>query len=189
MARSLCSLLFLLTAGLLLADDWSAEDDTFDPSLPSVVIGDRSWIGDPSPFVHAQSSRTGYTHVNATNYPGLDPAVQLSLMLPLKAGETQPPGGGMLLLNEAQTRTLIKAFTDAVESKPGEKPEGVQIETSLEGAIWSLTAAEDDETRVVHLENKLKEKTHRYRFSVNASKKLLGAIKHSLEKLDSPAAE
>ncbi len=189
MARFFCSFLFLLSAGLLLADDWSADDDTFDPSLQSVVIGDRSWIGDPSPFVHIESSRTGYTHVNATNYSGLDPAVQLSLMVPLKAGESQPPGGGMLLLNREQTQAFIKAIADAIASKHGGKPEGEQIKTSLEGAQWSLTPAKDNDTRVLHLENRLKEKTHRYRFSVNASKKLLGAIKHSLKKLEAAAEE
>ncbi|WP_372895203.1 hypothetical protein [Stieleria sp.] len=189
MARPLCSLLFLFSTGLLLADDWSADDDTFDPSLQSVVIGDRSWIGDPSPFVHVESSRTGYTYVNATNYSGLDPAVQLSLMVPLKAGESQPPGGGMLMLNGEQTRAFIKAITDAIESKPGETEEGVQIKTALEGAQWSLAAAKDNDTRVLHLDNKLKEKSHRYRFSVNASKKLIGAIKHSLKKLEATAEE
>ena len=187
MTRLLCTLLFLLTSSLLLADDWSADEATFDPSLQSVVIGDRSWIGDPSPFVHVESSRTGYTHVNATNYSGLDPAVQLSLMVPLKAGESQPPGGGMLLLNQEQTQAFIKAIADAIESKPGETQKGVQIKTSLEGALWSLAAANDNDARVLHLENKTKEKTHRYRFSVNASKKLLGAIKHSLKKLDATA--
>ncbi|MDV6030511.1 MAG: hypothetical protein F9B45_10485 [Phycisphaera sp. RhM] len=194
MARPLCSLLFLLSASLLPAsllpaNDWSADDDTFDPSLQSVVIGDRSWIGDPSPFVHLASSRTGYTYVNATNYSGLDPAVQLSLMVPLEAGESQPPGGGMLMLNEEQTEAFIKAITDAIESKPAETNEEVQIKTALEGAQWSLTAAKDNDSRVLHLENKLKEKTHRYRFSVNASKKLLGAIKHSLKKLEATAEE
>lgn len=62
-----CLLISCTFAGSLIADDWDPNDDTFDPQVKSVVIGDRSWIGDPSPFVQAGLSRTGYTYVNATD--------------------------------------------------------------------------------------------------------------------------
>jgi hypothetical protein len=45
----------------------------------------------------------------------------------------------------------------------------------------------DKGKRYLQLENKTKDKTDEYRFSINASKKLLGAIEHSLKSLDSNA--
>ncbi|MCA9190813.1 MAG: hypothetical protein KDB03_03585 [Planctomycetales bacterium] len=134
-------ILLMVLAGIarpLLAQDWSAEDETFDPSIHSVVIGERSWIGDPSPFVHVDSARTGYTHVHATDYEGMAPAVQLSLMLPLLAGESEPPGGGMMLLNKEQTEVFMKAWSTAISRNPDQKPESISLKTSMSDAQWVL---------------------------------------------------
>ena len=60
----------------MFAADWDPMDETFDPSIHSVVIGDRSWLGDPSPFTHVGLKRTGYTHVMPTNWEGFDPSIQ-----------------------------------------------------------------------------------------------------------------
>ena len=180
----ICVLICCLFAGSLSADDWDPNDDTFDPNIKSVVIGDRSWIGDPSPFVHTGSSRTGYTHVNATNWEGFDPAVQISLMVPLKVGETQPPAGGMLMFNKDQTVKVVKILTDALKADQKEVKR-TQISTSLKDADWALVSTTDQGQRFLVLENKTKDKVHQYRFSVNATKKLIGAVKHSLKNLDS----
>ena len=183
--RMIGFLLLCMISAPLFADDWDPNDDTFDPNLQSVVIGDRSWIGDPSPFVHTGSSQTGYTYVNATNYAGMDPAVQISLMVPLKPGETVPAAGGMLMLDKNQTEAFVKALANKMTTPPTDKQERLPINTSLKGADWALTFAAEKEGRFLQLENKTKDKVDTYRFTINASKKLRGAIQHSLSKLDS----
>lgn len=126
-----CFLMICINGGFLQGADWDPNDDTFDPSIHSVVVGDASWLGDPSPFVHLGLPRTGYTHVNQTNWEGFDPAVQISLMVPLEPGEKTPPAGGMLLLNQAQTLKFIQVFQDGVRAKSTQ--ERFQIKTASGG--------------------------------------------------------
>ncbi|EMI17541.1 hypothetical protein RMSM_05534 [Rhodopirellula maiorica SM1] len=168
-----------------MAQDWDPNDDTFDPSIQSVVIGDSSWIGDPSPFVHTGSSRTGYTYVNATAYEGMDPSVQISLMVPLKPGETVPAAGGMLMFGKEQAEAFAKTWAGQIESQDKEKQQRLPIKTSIAQANWALTVAVKEGQRFLQLENTSKDKVDTYRFSFNASKKLLGAIEHSIKKLKS----
>ncbi|GAA5506889.1 hypothetical protein Rcae01_02342 [Novipirellula caenicola] len=182
-----CVLLCMITAPLL-AEDWNPNDDTFDPNLQSVVIGDRSWIGDPSPFVHSESSRTGYTYVNATDYEGMDPALQVSLMVPLQPGETVPAAGGMLMMTPNQAKALVKAIEGKIAEGSTDKQQRVPIATSIQGPDWGLKSKSQAETKFIELENKTKDKVDTYRFSINASK-LLGAIKHSLKKLEFPSEQ
>lgn len=179
-----CLLTLVLLCGSATADDWHPDDDTFDPSIQSVVIGDRSWIGDPSPFVHTGIPRTGYTHVNSVAYQGFDPSVQISLLVPLEAGEKTPPAGGMLMLNKAQTVELIKAFEDGIKAEPTDKDQRIPIKTGFTDADWALTFASDKGQRFLQLENKTNDKVDAYRLTINASKKLVAAIKHSLKKLE-----
>ncbi len=188
--RSLMKCLLVCLVGVALflspanADDWHPDDDTFDPNITSVVIGDRSWIGDPSPFLHTGTPRVGYTHVNAVAYQGFDPSVQISLMVPLEPGEKTPPAGGMMMLNKAQASTLIQAFEAGLKAEPKNKDQRIKIETGFKEADWALTFASEDGQRFLQLENKTKDKTDTYRLTLNATKKLIGALQHSLEKLE-----
>ena len=188
----------LTICGSLLADDWDPNDDTFDPTIKSVVIGERSWIGDPSPFKHVGLSRTGYTHVNATNFKGFPPSVQISLMVPLVAGETQPPAGGMLMFDQELTRKFVVVFEDAIKaslkasedkssSDKVQSTQPVSIKTSLKDANWVLDVVNDKDQHFLQLTLKNSNKADSYRFSINASKKLLGAVRHSLKSLESDA--
>tara|TARA_R110002049_G_scaffold182485_2_gene350348 strand:- start:88012 stop:88566 length:555 start_codon:yes stop_codon:yes gene_type:complete len=179
-------LIFCVTSTIVFADDWHPDDDTFDPSVHSVVAGGATRLGDPSPFVHLGLSRTGYTYVNQTHWDGFDPSVQLSLIVPAKPNDATPPGG-MLLMNQEQTLNFIKAFESAVKAEP--KGKRIPIKTGLKQADWALTFANDQGNRFLQLESKNKDKTDTYRFSINASKKLLGAIRHSLDKLNSESKE
>jgi hypothetical protein len=165
------------------ADDWDPNDDTFDPNIKSVVIGNASWIGDPSPFVHTDTSRTGYTYVNATNFEGFPPSVQISLMVPLAPGETKPSVGGMLMFNKDQAVKIVQILTDVLKADKKEKQNRIQIETSLKDADWVLVATTDNGQRFLQFENKLKDRVDKYRFSINASRKLLGAVQHSVKGL------
>ena len=178
-----CLLILCLIPGSLLAADWDPNDDTFDPSIHSVVVGDASWIGDPSPFVHLGLPRTGYTHVNPTNWDGFDPSVQISLMVPLKPGETTPQAGGMLMMIKGQTVEFIHVFEGGLKAKP--KEERIQIKTAMKDTDWAVTFATAKGQLFLQLENKVNDKVDTYRFSINASKKLLGAIRHSLKKVES----
>jgi hypothetical protein len=164
------------------ADDWDPNDDTFDPRIQSVVIGDSSWLGDPSPFLFMGLARTGYTHVNQVNWEGYDPSIQIALMVPQKDGETQPPAGGMLLLNHAQGSEFIKVLEGAVKAQPKQKR--TVIKTGMKDAHWALTCVAEEGQRFLQLESKSQDQVDVYRFSVNASKKLLGAMRHFLEKLE-----
>lgn len=179
-----------LFCSTLAADDWDANDDTFDPTIKSVVIGERSWIGDPSPFGHVGLKRTGYTHVHVTNWEGFPPSVQISLMVPNVPGETQPPAGGMLMFNKEQASKVIKTLkkmvvenqkkdsaTDPSKSKP------IAIETSIQNAKWTIKLANDEGKKFFQFESKTNNKTDQYRFSLNATKKLVGAMEHSLTSL------
>ncbi|MEZ6095858.1 MAG: hypothetical protein R3C03_16780 [Pirellulaceae bacterium] len=183
MIRFLLLAFLLFGIGLNQESEWSADDDTFDPTLQSVVIGDRSWIGDPSPFVHAGSKRTGYTYVNTTNYEGMPPSVQLSLMIPLEAGETQPSGGGMLMTDADQTKTFIEAIRKAINAKAEDKSEPVEIQTTMKGTNWTLRFQQVDDNRTLELVDKQQDAEHVYQFSINAAKKTIGALEHSLKKL------
>ncbi|MEM9645202.1 MAG: hypothetical protein AAF989_09425 [Planctomycetota bacterium] len=168
-----------LVSGVSIAANWNAEDDTFDPGIHSVVIGDRSWLGDPSPFVHSGVQRTGYTHVQKTEWEGFEPSVQLSLIVPSKPGEKMTQVGGMLLLNEDQATK----FLDVVESwfkSDSDSEKRIPIETGMKNAHWEFKFLTDKGQRFLQLESKNKEKVDRYRFGVNPSKKLVGAIRHSL---------
>lgn len=179
-----CFSVLCLLAGSAIADDWDPNDDTFDPDVKSVVAGNRSWIGDPSPFVYVALSRTGYTHVQATDYAGFDPSVNISLMVPQEAGETQPPGGGMIMLNKQQVVELVKAVREMLKAESAELPKRLEFKTMLEGSQWALLSVPGDKgQRLLQLESKGEEKTDKYQFSVNATKKLLGAIEHSLSQL------
>lgn len=184
MIRVICILIFSLLAGSLVAQDWDANDDTFDPKLKSVVIGERSWIGDPSPFVFTEQSRTGYTHVNATQFEGFPPSVQISLMVPLAAGEKTPPAGGMLMLDKEQTTEMVKVLSEALKAGKKVDSKRVKLKTALKDADWTLVSSSEKDQRFIQLEFKSKDKVDKYRFSINASKKLLGAIQHSLKSLD-----
>ncbi len=191
-----CLLYVCLVTPALAADDWDPHDATFDPKIESVVIGDRSWLGDPSPFVHTGLKRTGYTYVNATQFEGFPPAIQISLMVPVVPGETTPPAGGMLMMDQKQTVALVELVekllksagkADAQASDRKVEPADEKrfpISTSLPQTEWVLVPLADQDQRVLQLESKTKEKVDAYRFSFNAMKKLLGAVEHSLQKLD-----
>jgi hypothetical protein len=182
--RTIGWLLLMLVAGpSLRAQEWSPEDDSFDPSIHSVVIGNSSWIGDPSPFIHLGSSRTGYTHVHTTNYEGFPPAVAIALMVPGEPGDTEPPAGGILMFDQEQAADWIatmERFSRSEESKPS-KP--LKLNTAMKGAQWELVVVREDGKRLFRLNNQVDNKTETYQFSQNAVLKLLGAAKHSLKKL------
>ena len=93
----------------------------------------------------------------------------------------------MLMMNQAQTVKFIRVFEDALKADP--KEERIQIETGFKEADWAVTFSADKGQRFIQLENKVEDKVDTYRFSINASKKLLGAIRHSLKKLDSTTKE
>lgn len=209
--RMILLLLLCAAPGFLFAADWDPNDDTFDPTIHSVVAGDASRLGDPSPFVHMGIKRTGYTYVHTTAWEGFDPSVQISLIVPQKPGDTTPPPTGMLMINRSQTEEFLKAFEVAIGATPDKKtspkkeatpdkkegadkkaatdkePKRVQIKTAFKNANWGLSATTEKGRRFLSFENKSKDRVDTYRFSVNASKKLMGAIQHSLKKLKAKA--
>jgi hypothetical protein len=165
--------------------DWHADDETFDPKLKSVVIGNNSWIGDPSPFQWVETQRTGYTHVQPTKYEGLPPAIQVSLMVPQGTTEDQPHHGTMLLLSAEQTAQMLTQLKSLIETKSEKGTEKQRLPTAMEQADWQLGKQLQANTQYVEFENKVSDQTFVYRFSIPATKKLIGAIEHALEGLKS----
>ncbi len=184
-----CLMLSCAFAHSSIAQDWDANDATFDSSIKSVVIGDRTWIGDPSPFMHTGTPRTGYTYVNTTNFQGFPPAVQVSLMVPTAVGETKAPAGGMMMFDKDQTAKMIEILKEAVNAKKRDPKKRIQIKTALQGADWALVHVTNDGKQLLQLENKTKDKTEKYQFTINATKKLIGAIQHSLKNLKADKAK
>ncbi|MEM6689906.1 MAG: hypothetical protein AAF664_10790 [Planctomycetota bacterium] len=168
------------------AGDWSPDDDSFDPSVKSVLIEDRTWIGDPSPFLLVGSGRTGYTYTQATAWEGFDPSVNISLMVPIVPGETKAPGGGTLMLAERQAKSWIKTIGGLLKDQDVSSAKSIAIESAMGNAVWSVRVTSgEDGNRMIELENNQQGSAEVYRFSINATKKLLGAVAHSLKSLAS----
>ena len=182
-ATGLMSLSFVivsLAAHAATAADWDPNDDSFDPAVQSVVIGNRSWLGDPSPFVHTESARTGYTYVNANQYEGQDPSISISLMVPVEPG--QKPLGAMMLLSEKQAAKFAKTSKQLIAAEDGNDAKPLPIETMLD-AKWTATLTTENEKRVIRWQQTSKDEKLTFVFSINATKKLLGAVAHAQKKL------
>ncbi len=189
--RYLCCWLFLLLCvpGSGLAQEWDPEDTTFDPGIQSVVIGNRSWLGDPCPFVYMPLPRIGYTYVAATRFEGYPPSVQISLIVPLEPGETQSVGG-MLMMNEKQTRELLEKLEAAIkhtettkDTKPNPERYQSVVATAMDHVKWTLSTITADEKPRIQFESSTDDKNEAFQFSANAARKLVGAIKHALSQL------
>lgn len=167
-------------------ETWRADDDSFDPTVTSVVIENNSWLGDPSPFHLGDTTRRGYTHVQAVNYAGMEPSVQLSLIVPQTENSPVATEGAMLLLNEAQTAELIAHWKKMIlGSSTAESSAKFKITTTSPGMEWELSckpAAAPSEIRLVQIQ---KQGNQDFVFGLNAAKKLLGALEHSHQRLQS----
>ncbi|WP_149498732.1 hypothetical protein [Roseiconus lacunae] len=178
-----CVALLVVLSTATVSAQWDPNDSTFDPALKSVVIGNRTWIGDPSPFVHQGTKRTGYTHVNANQYEGMDPSVGVSLMVPLEIGETKPVAGGIVMMNVEQAKAFVKA-AEKLTKKKQDAESKVSLKTMIKDMNWTLSLEkESPKSQVVVLGNKSDDSDDRYQFSINAMKKLIGAVQHAINTL------
>lgn len=181
-------LAFSLVSGFVFAQDWDPEDTTFDPGVKSVVIGNRSWLGDPCPFMYTPLSRTGYTYVAATHFEGYPPSVQISLIVPLEPGETQSVGG-MLMMNEEQARGLLNKLEAAIKHIENSKEKGSSerhqavVDTAMDHVQWTVVTSVAAGKPCIQFDSKTNDKVEAFQFSVNATKKLIGAIQHALSQL------
>lgn len=189
------SLLFsvLVLCGLaevlpLTAGDWDPEDDTFDPTVESVVAEGSTRIGDPSPFFQdGFEDIQGYTTVTVTT--GDHPSVNMGFIVPLRPGETIPTGGGIYYGTLENIRALIEGIRSAV-TKAGEG------EVKKVQEIAKVKGGGDPDSVTVTLapgadgKPKVELYVHQYatdaifRLSPNAAKKLSGALEYHLGQLE-----
>ena len=174
MIRLFCVFSLLFSPVLLHA--WDPEDETFDPKIQAVVVDGASRLGDPSPFYREGYKERGFTHVGFTIPKTGDPSVNLALILPPDPDDPAKQLGGALYLPLKNARALVEAL---------EKGAGLS-ETHL---VWKVDWAGTWTLRFAEKEGLVFQQEHmgkavKFFLSLPASKKLAGALKHSIEKVE-----
>lgn len=160
------------------ADDWDANDDTFDPGVTSVVIQGYSRTGDPTPFYKdGIAAVQSYTAVEAKPDENLGAMVWLSLDVPFVPGQTGPQEGGYLFLSIDQTDDLIRFLEEAIQTPEEERDLG---DLFPEGTFdkWTVAVEPRADGGPVVLRRNREEEIDRFRFRINPAKKLIDTLKH-----------
>tara|TARA_R110002096_G_scaffold233764_7_gene423903 strand:- start:3614 stop:4195 length:582 start_codon:yes stop_codon:yes gene_type:complete len=186
-------LLSLVSIATLDAAGWNPEDDTFDPSVESVIANGNSWIGDPSPVHQDGYDIDGYTYVVAKPDQNGNALIWVSLIIPAIPGDTRPPGGATLFLPIEQAETLQGLLDQAItiagsNDKVGHNKEvGTVVETpGYETWKVMIDGGTDAPVLFHHTRG---EDTGIYRLKLNPAKKLLEALTHFLAEGKKVAAE
>lgn len=154
---------------------WDPDDDTFDPTIASVIADGATRIGDPSPFHREGYEERGFTHVGFSKPENGDPTVNLSLILPPDPDDPAKQLGGALYLPESKA----KALADALET-------GADLAKPL--LVWDVDWAgkwtlEYMEGKGLVFTQDHMDRTVTFTLSIPAGKKLAGALRHSVGKL------
>jgi hypothetical protein len=160
------------------AADWDADDETFDPTIPSVMIKGYSRTGDPTPFYKdGIAAVESYTSVEAKPDQNLGATVWLSLDVPFVPGQTGPQEGGELFLSVDQTEDLIQFLKEAVEN-PEEKRDlgNVFPEGSFEK--WTVEVDPGNNAGPIVLRRNKEGEIDHFRFRINPARKLIGTLEH-----------
>lgn len=161
--------LFLLPlpASTLLA--WDPDDETFDPTVDSVIADGSTRIGDPSPVYREGIAERGFTHVGFSKSPEGKVTVQLSFIVP---PDPEKQFFAALYLTAEEATRLAGLFR---------KGSGVSGEiTVLEHpgmGNWKLSWDGKSNLRVT---NDHAESGGVFLLSLPAAKKLAGALEHSV---------
>src|SRR6056297_3673428 len=162
--------LFLCAAFPAVSLAWDPEDDTFDPSIASVIANGATRIGDPSPYLREGYEEFGYTHVGSSIPEEGDPTINLSFIFMPSADDPAKAVGGSTFLP-----------VDKAWRLPGALEEGAALSGEFEiyqadwAGVWILTY---EESKGVIFTQKHNDQEARLVFSINAAKKLAGALRH-----------
>ena len=175
----LCLLAFQLLGFPALA--WDPDDDTFDPTIPSVVAEGASRIGDPSPFLRDGHDEIGFTHVMLQDDPVRQKkVVSISLIHP---GDTAGGVGGFLFLEKEQAENLAKALRSrAGQINSGEESDQPILELpGMSGhGDWNIFV----EGKVIVFRRQSEDEVDVFRFRPNPARKFAGAIEHNISLLE-----
>ena len=164
----------LLTVALFLplfVHAFDPEDDSFDPEVETVIADGSTRLGDPSPFIREGYEERGFTYVQASKPEGSSAIVQVSfLKMPDQDDPAKALGGAMFLDIDTAKKLVL-----ALEEGAGlEKP--VVVWKSGWAGDWTVSYQEE---KGVVLEQAMNGLAARFILSVNAARKLAGAVKHS----------
>lgn len=154
---------------------WDPNDDTFDPAIESVIADGATLIVDPSPYVREGYEKFGFTHVASTIPEQGDTTINLSFIFMPAADDPNKAIGGSTFLSTENAEALVEAL------EKGAGLSGVFEIYKIDWAgLWSLVYEEDKGMVFIQENNG---QTARLVFSINAAKKLAGALRHEIGKV------
>ena len=166
-----CFLLILVAFTPLFVHAFDPEDDSFDPDVKTVIADGSTRLGDPSPFIREGYEERGFTYVQASKPEGGAATVQVSfLKMPDQDDPAKALGGAMFL--DVETAEKLAAALD----KGAEHAEPLVVWKSGWAGDWTISYQEE---KGVILEQAMNNQVARFILSVNAAKKLAGAVRHS----------
>lgn len=170
-----------------IAFGWDPEDTTFDPTIESVIANGATRIGDPSPFQFIDNEGggiTGYTYTLGKKSEGSAPLVTFSLIVPMYSDDNLARGGASLFMDEAKTKEFLAALEKGIASAGTDETSLLKLTGFGPDDKWEVlqTKGEDGSPRIV-LRRDFNNALNTYLFSINATKKLTGALKHALSEI------
>ncbi|MEM1443143.1 MAG: hypothetical protein AAGF67_12425, partial [Verrucomicrobiota bacterium] len=104
-------LIFLVSVLLPLTGfAWDPEDDTFDPSVATVIANGSTRLGDPSPYLREGYEEFGYTHVGSSVPEEGDPTINLSFIFMPSQDDPNKAVGGSVFLAVKEAEKLAEAL-------------------------------------------------------------------------------
>lgn len=164
--------LLLFSISPVISHAWDPDDDTFDPSIQSVVADGASRIGDPSPFYREGYEERGFTYVAFTKPEEGETTVNLSLILPPDPDDPAKQLGGSIFLPIGAAEELAGKLEDGADLAEA----FVILEESWNGK-WTLDSAEGK----LVIQQEYQGETVKFSLSIPAAKKLAGALRHAIE--------
>jgi hypothetical protein len=146
------------------------DDETFDPTVATVIADGATRIGDPSPVYREGVAERGFTHVGFSKTAEGVVTIQLSFIVP---PDPDKPFFAALWLSPEQATTIAGHFRNGAalssETKLLEVP-----------GMGTWTLAWDGKTNL-RVKNQHPESGGVFLLSLPAAKKLAGALEHSVE--------
>ncbi|MEM9015417.1 MAG: hypothetical protein AAGC68_00290 [Verrucomicrobiota bacterium] len=166
-------LLAISLTGSPLAMAWDPDDETFDPTIQTVIADGSTRLGDPSPVYQEGVEVRGFTHVGFTRSPEGVVSINVSLIVPVVTDDPakHPMAGLFLSVEEAEK------LADALEEADGFKKE-LSVQKTEGMGNWTL---EWDGEKFLRLTNDHADRGATFLLSSPASKKLAGAVRHFIE--------
>lgn len=165
--------LFCLIPSIVLA--WDPEDDTFDPTVATVIAEGSTRLGDPSPYIRVGYDEFGYTHVGSSIPEQGDPTINLSFIFMPSQDDPAKAVGGSVFLAVKEAEELAEVL-----EKGADLTKEVKVQKSDWAGLWTLVYEEDKGMIIAQEHNDRKAQLV---FSINAAKKLAGALRHEVAKV------